>query len=168
MNCEEAKKYALRILADTAITVGIVFLLFRVLFNIVVVDGVSMLPTFRDGSVILTQCHFYEPQRGDIVVCDCDWYGGYIVKRIIAVEGDTIDIDFDTGDVTVNGEVIQEPYINEKTHENMGVEFPLVVGDGRVFVMGDNRNSSLDSRHPNVGTIERDDIKGKYLLSIIP
>lgn len=167
MSKEEGKYWLVRLLADAAITVAVVLILFRVLFNIVIIDGNSMLPTFRDGSIIITQCQFVDLERGDIVVCDTDGYDGAIVKRVIAVEGDTLDIDFDTGDVTLNGEVLDEPYIREATHQNMGTQFPLVVDKDHVFVMGDNRNNSLDSRSPDVGQIDQDDVRGKYLFSIV-
>lgn len=166
MNRNEKRNWVIRILVDAAITIGVVLLLFRVLFNVVIIDGNSMLPTLRDGSIIFTKCQFYDLERGDIVVCDTDGYKGHIVKRVIAMEGDVLDIDFESGDVTVNGEVLDEPYIREETHQNLGTEFPLVVDDGCIFVLGDNRNNSLDSRSPNIGQIHVDDVRGKYLLSI--
>lgn len=167
MHHKEERSLVIRLLADAVITIGVVLLLFRVLFNIVIIDGNSMLPTFHDGSIIFTQCHFYDLDRGDIIVCDSDGYDGSLVKRIIAVAGDTLDIDFDTGDVAVNGETIDEPYIREKTRQNYGTEFPLTVDNGCVFVMGDNRNNSLDSRAPNIGQINVDNVRGKYLTSIV-
>ena len=84
-----------------------------------------------------------------------------LIKRVIAVGGDTVDIDFVEGTVTVNGEVLSEPYINEATHRMSDVAFPITVPEGKVFVMGDNRNESLDSRSTTVGFIDT-----RYILGV--
>lgn len=163
---QEKKKEFKQFLLEISITAVAVILLCRVFFNIIVVDGHSMVPTFQDGAIIITQCHFYDLEQGDIVVCDTDGYDGLIVKRVIAMEGDELDIDYDTGTVSVNGTVLDEPYILEPTHEDLGMEFPVTIQDGCVFVMGDNRNASLDSRSPDIGQISVDDIRGKYLITV--
>ena len=109
------------------------------------------------------------PQRGDVVIVDSyTSYGKPLVKRVIAKGGDTISIDYDAGTVEVNGEVLQEDYIAEPTHLGYDVEFPYTVPEGTVFVMGDNRNESLDSRSSYVGCIDERDILGKVLLCFLP
>jgi signal peptidase I len=85
------------------------------------------------------------PERGNIVVVER--MGKNIIKRVVAVEGDSIDIDFQAGDVILNGEILDEPYILNKTLLRSGYELPLVVPAGCVFVLGDNRDGSLDSRY---------------------
>ena len=94
--------------------------------------------------------------------------GRNLIKRIIAVSGQTIDIDFETGEVTVDGEVLDEPYILERTHLDEGTEFPLTVPEGEVFVMGDNRNASRDSRSLSVGTVKEEYIVGRVLFRFFP
>ena len=111
----------------------------------------------------------YTPQRGDVVVTDdlID-YGKPLVKRVIAVGGDVVDIDFQTGAVTVNGETLEEPYIRELTLLDEGQTFPLTVPQGKLFLMGDNRCQSKDSRSPEIGCIDERDILGKAILRIFP
>ena len=95
-------------------------------------------------------------------------YGKPLVKRVIAKGGDTISIDYAQGVVTVNGEVLQEDYIAEPTYLGYDIEFPYTVPEGTVFVMGDNRNASLDSRSSYVGCIDERDILGNVLLCFLP
>lgn len=160
------EKAAWRLLGDVVVTIIVMFLMLHVFFNIIIIDGDSMEPTFQDNTIIVTQCKFYDLDRGDIVVCDVDGYEGYIVKRIIGKEGDVIDIDFRTGDVIVNDTVVEEPYILEPTYENFGMEFPLKVRRSNLFLLGDNRNNSYDSRAPAIGQVKIEDVKGKYLFKI--
>ena len=111
----------------------------------------------------------YTPQRGDVVIVDSyTSYGKPLVKRVIAKGGDTISIDYDSGMVMVNGEVLQEDYIAEPTYLGYDVTFPYTVPEGTVFVMGDNRNQSLDSRSTYVGCIDERDILGRVLLCFMP
>ena len=111
----------------------------------------------------------YEPQRGDVVIVDSyTSYGRPLVKRVIAKGGDTISIDYATGTVEVNGKVLEGDYIAEPTYLGYDVEFPYTVPEGTVFVMGDNRNASLDSRSSYVGCIDEQDILGKVLLCFLP
>ena len=134
------------------------------------VIGPSMEPTLHEGDRLYLTHLFYTPKRGDVVVVNSVGLSERIVKRVIALEGDTVDIDFDEGTVSVNGEVLDEPYINEpiETRERDGVEFPLTVPEGTIFVMGDNRNHSTDSRSPLVGFVSEKDIVGKVLFRIFP
>ena len=109
-------------------------------------------------------------KEGDIIVAAKDSYGNGtpIVKRIIATEGQVVDIDFETGMVTVDGEILNEPYIKSLTKMSEGVVFPLKVEEGCVFVMGDNRMNSKDSRDPVIGLIDEREILGKAIVLFLP
>ena len=151
-----------------AMAVAIIALVFTFGVRIVKVDGHSMDHTLSDGERILINL-LKAPDYGDIVVVDgYTDYGKPLVKRVIAKGGDTISIDYEAGTVTVNGEVLQEDYIAAPTHLGYDVEFPYTVPEGTVFVMGDNRNESLDSRSSYVGCIDERDILGKVLLCFMP
>ena len=144
-----------------------VVLVFTFLFRIVGVDGESMQTTLMDHDrLILTRLN-YTPERGDIVVIN-RYTQEPLVKRVIAKGGDTISIDYAAGTVKVNGKVLEEDYIAEPTYLGYDVEFPYTVPKGTVFVMGDNRNASLDSRSSYVGCIDEQDILGKVLLCFLP
>ena len=147
----------------------VLVLVFSFFFRIIQVDGESMVPTLDNGDKLIVWGAGYEPQRGDVVIVDSyTSYGKPLVKRVIAKGGDTISIDYSTGAVTVNGELLQEDYIAEPTYLGYDVEFPYTVPEGTVFVMGDNRNASLDSRSSYVGCIDERDILGKVLLCFLP
>jgi signal peptidase I len=135
------------------------------------VDGRSMMNTLHDRDRVIMSNLFYTPANGDIVVfhSPSDSFGGTpLVKRVIAIAGQTLDINFDTGDVFVNGNVIYEPYISEPTRNRQHFEGPVTVPEGFVFVMGDNRNSSTDSRDQKVGMVDTRYILGKVLFVAIP
>lgn len=91
-----------------------------------------------------------------------------LVKRVIATEGQTVDIDFETGEVSVDGTVLQEDYINALTTVDGGVHFPLTVAEGCIFVLGDNRGISEDSRYPDVGQIDKREVLGKAIFLMYP
>lgn len=144
-------------------------LLFTFVLRVAVVDGSSMNPTLVNGDRVLLRSIGYQPSRGDPVVIDAYIsYGKPLCKRVIALGGDTVDINFDTGAVTVNGTELTEPYIKDLTHQPEGVQFPIVVPEGCVFVMGDNRNNSKDSRSPDIGCIDQRDLLGKIIFRITP
>lgn len=156
-------------LESIAVSVFIVILVFTFIFRIVLVDGSSMVPTLEDGQRLIISHLFYTPKQGDIVVVNSHGLNKTIVKRVIATEGQTVDIDFENHTVTVDGEVLDEPYINEPTARNDGGNtYPMVVPEGSIFVMGDNRNASTDSRSPYVGCISTDDVLGKAIFRIYP
>ena len=146
-----------------------VILIFTFLLRQANVDGESMVPTLQNGEKLIVHHLFYTPEKGDIVIVDSSNLGKPIVKRVIAEGGDTIDINFDTGAVTVNGEVLDEPYINDLTKRDEGGQvYPLTIPDGYYFVMGDNRMNSLDSRSAAVGLVPEDEIMGKVVFRIWP
>ena len=147
----------------------VLVLVFSFVFRIIQVDGSSMVPTLTNGDKLIVWGAGYTPERGDVVIVDSyTTYGKPLVKRVIAKGGDTISIDYETGTVTVNGEVLQEDYIAEPTYLGYDVEFPYTVPEGTVFVMGDNRNQSLDSRSSYIGCIDEQDILGKVLVCFLP
>jgi len=148
-----------------------VVLVFTFVIRMIGVDGSSMVPTLQDGDRLLVLesalCGGFE--YGDIVVLYKEmFHGAPIVKRVIAVEGQTVDIDFSTGRVFVDGEELVENYIAERTLTNKGMEFPLTVDKGCVFVMGDNRNRSDDSRNPLLGQVDTRYILGKAVFLAFP
>lgn len=149
-----------------------ILLVFMLLFRVVVVSGPSMVPTLQNGDclVLLSNVFYNNPKYGDIVVASKDSFkkGEPIIKRVIATEGQEVDIDFKSGIVYVDDVALSETYTNTPTNLFEGVSFPLVVDEGCVFVMGDNRNDSKDSRNPEIGLIDRREILGKVLLLALP
>lgn len=159
-----------KVLADIISCLIFVVVLFVFGFRLVTVVGESMYPTLHEGDNLTLMSNFiYEPQVGDIVVLRSEAYSrGPLVKRVIADEGQTVDIDFDTGEVWVDGVLLQEDYINEETHRNDGTQFPVTVPEGCIFVMGDNRNHSSDSRDPSIGCVDKRYVLGKALSIVTP
>ena len=147
-------------------------LVFLLLFRVVVVSGTSMNSTLLDGDylLLLSNTFYHEPQHGDIIVASKESYdnGAPIVKRVIATEGQEVDIDFDEGIVYVDGVALDEPYTLTPTTVSEGVNFPLVVEEGCIFVMGDNRNGSMDSRHPEIGLVDKREVLGKVFFLFLP
>ena len=144
-------------------------LVFVFFARVIDVKGHSMEPTLQNGNKIVITRLAGEYKRGDIVVLQKDSYGeDALVKRIIAVEGQTVDIDFDAGIVYVDGEALDEPYIKELTHRQLDFKGPVEVPEGCVFVMGDNRNNSTDSRRSTIGFVDRRCIIGKAVFRIFP
>ena len=134
------------------------------------VDGSSMLPTLVDNDQVLVQLIGYdEPERGDIVVVYAPYFENEpLVKRVIAKGGDVVDIDPNTGTVSVNGEQLVEPYISEPLLNAGTLSYPYEVPEGQVFVMGDNRNHSSDSRLAEIGSLPYENIIGKVFFRIFP
>ena len=149
-----------------------VVLIFTFVVRIVRVAGESMRETLQDQDMLVVLnnwlCGTYE--QGDIVILQRDdFYGGEpIVKRVIATEGQTVDIDFDAGVVYVDGTALEEPYTREPTWTQEGTEFPLTVPEGCIFVMGDNRNDSDDSRDSALGPVDTRCVLGRALLLAVP
>ncbi len=166
------KNHIMPYLRDLGTVLCAVLILFLFVFRIAIVDGSSMKNTLVDGDLVLlvNSTIAGKPQQGDIIVASKESYsnGAPIIKRVIATEGQTVDINFATGTVMVDGIVLNEPYISSLTDVFEGVTFPYVVEDGCVFVMGDNRGNSKDSRSPDIGTIDCREIVGKAVFLISP
>ncbi len=147
-----------------------IVLIFIFLVRIVGVDGESMMPTLHDKDWLITSNFLYEPDNGDIVVLAKDSFldGKMIVKRVIATEGQEIDIDFENGVVYVDGEKLNEPYIEGKTYRQFDFPFPSIVPEDCVFVMGDNRNHSSDSRDIRLGMVHKSNILGRVVFRVFP
>ena len=166
------KENFLNYLHDLIYILAVVLLLCLLCFRVVVVSGSSMYDTLLDGDylLLLSNTIYTEPKQGDVVVISKDSFqnGTPIVKRVIATEGQSVDII--NGCVYVDGEVIEEKYLPEglPTHSSGGTEFPLVVDEGCVFVLGDNRGNSRDSRYPDIGQVDKREILGKALLLVMP
>ena len=149
-----------------------VVLIFTFAVRIVRVSGESMRETLQDQDMLVVLnnwlCGGYE--QGDIVILQRDdfYCGEPIVKRVIATEGQTVDIDFDAGVVYVDGTALEEPYTWEPTWTQEGTEFPLTVPEGCIFVMGDNRNDSDDSRDSALGPVDTRCVLGRALLLAVP
>ena len=171
-NDKMAVKSILEYLHDLVYLLGAILVVFLVFFRVVVVSGPSMQNTLVDGDYLLLigKPFYTQPAAGDIIVAAKDSYenGTPIVKRIIATEGQLVDIDFETGVVTVDGEILEEPYIKNLTTLFEGTKFPLKVKPGCVFVMGDNRMNSKDSRDPLIGQIDTREILGRAIVLFLP
>lgn len=146
------------------------FIIFALAFRVVGVEGDSMNPTLQSGDwLAVGSVSIKGFETGDIVVVTQPWERNVpIIKRVIAVGGDTVDINFVTHQVIVNGKVLDEPYIAQPTSLKYDVEFPLVVEDGKLFVMGDNRNNSVDSRSSAIGLVDERYVLGKAVMRILP
>ena len=145
-------------------------LVFVFVMRIMDVKGSSMVPTLKNGDKVLVSDLFYEPARGDIVVFKKDSYdsGKALVKRVVAVAGDVVNIDFEKGIVYVNGEALEEDYIDVLTTTKIDFIGPQTVPDNCLFVMGDNRNASTDSRDKRIGMVDKRLVIGKVLLVVYP
>lgn len=145
----------------------IAFIMFRVLFGISVINGPSMNDTLSNGDVVFLRRVGYTPAYGDIIFADCDGLNEVIVKRVIGLPGDIIEIDEETACVYRNGEPLIEDYLGSATTTSADMNGPVEVKENCVFVMGDNRQNSHDSRYDIVGQIPYDHIVGKYVRTLI-
>ena len=152
-------------------SVLLVVLVFTFVIRLIGVDGSSMEPTLKHGDrlLVLNSLWYDDYQYGDIVVLRKDSFmEDPIVKRVIATGGQTVDIDFDEGIVYVDDVALEEDYINDYTYLEEGTEFPLTVPKGSVFVLGDNRNHSSDSRDSRLGTVDTRYVIGKAVFLAFP
>ncbi len=172
---EEKRSFAencLDYLHDVVYILAVVLVVFTFCTRVVIVSGSSMFSTLANGDYLLLVnnplCGEFE--RGDIVVASMDRFldGEAIVKRVIATEGETVDIDFLHGIVYVDGVALSEPYTYTSTNVSEGMDFPLTVEEGCVFLMGDNRGNSRDSRSPQIGLVDTREILGKAVLLMLP
>lgn len=147
-------------------------LVYMLLFRVVVVVGPSMNNTLTNGDrlVLLSSLVYNNPKQGDVIVASKESFGGgdCIIKRVIATEGQTVDIDFEHGIVYVDGIALEEDYISSPTTRPEGTIFPLTVEEDHVFVLGDNRDNSKDSRDPSIGLVDKREILGKAIFILIP
>jgi signal peptidase I len=128
-----------------------------------------MMQTLQNGDKVIISNLFFTPKNGDIVFIKTREYGDTpLVKRVIATEGQTVDIDFREGIVYLDGQPLEEDYTNTPTNLQEDFKGPVTVPEGCIFVMGDNRNNSTDSRSAGVGLIDTRDVLGKVLLVLVP
>ncbi len=168
----ENRKNTLAYLRDLVSMIAGIMLLFSLCFRVVVVSGPSMKDTLHSGDllIVLGDLFYGEPSAGDVVVVSKKSFddGKPIIKRVIATQGQEVFIDFDKGHVMVDGIVLDEPYCKTPTNLYEGVDFPTVVPEGCVFVMGDNRNESKDSRSPEIAMVDNREIIGRAVLLVFP
>lgn len=156
-----------------AVTIAVILVIFTFFIRTAYVDGDSMNDTLIDEETLAISNFLYTPKAGDIIVFeapDSTIVDGALVKRVIATEGQTVDIDFMNWTVTVDGEVIDEPYIRRDgiVMDPGNMKFPLTVDEGCVFVMGDNRNNSHDSRNADIGLVDTRYVFGRVLFRLAP
>ena len=147
----------------------IVVMLMTFAFRVVMVDGDSMRETLHHQDRLIVMRWDYTPKNGDIVVISQGRFiDKPIIKRVIATEGQSLEIDYAKGTVTVDGKVLNETYIKEPMWRQGDADIPKVIPKGYYFVMGDNRNNSADSRFTEVGLIPREHIVGKASFRVFP
>lgn len=157
------------VIESIIISLVVILILILFVFRSVSVDGDSMLPSFHHGDRLIITNMFYTPKKGDVVVVDKNTdLKKPLIKRVIATEGDTIKIEASTGNVYVNGNLLQEDYIYEKINSVHTSDINITIEEGHVFVMGDNRNNSTDSRSESLGQVDTKNILGKVIFQIYP
>ena len=166
------------LLHDVVYILSFITIIFVFIVRLVGVDGESMMPTLHNKDYVLLESNFLygsdDVEHGDIVVLNVPYYAdqGPIVKRVIATEGQVVDIDFQNGIVSVDGIPLEEDFTYTPTNANWDppycLEYPAVVPEDCIFVLGDNRNGSTDSRFAPVGMIDKDCILGKVFLILLP
>ena len=150
--------YALLVVAAVAVLLATLFL------PVLQVSGDSMNPTLQDRDIIVL-VKTDQMKTGDL--CGFYWQNKLLLKRVIGLPGDIIALDED-GVVTVNGEVLDEPYVDELALGECDIKFPYQVPENRYFVLGDHRATSIDSRSSVIGCVEKSQIVGKVFLRVWP
>ncbi len=149
-----------------------ILIVLSLLLRVVVVSGTSMTNTLQNGDylVVLSNVFYREPKQGDIIVASKESFdnGAPIIKRVIATEGQKVHIDFKAGIVYVDDVPLVEDYTRTLTTLQEGITFPLTVDEGCIFVLGDNRDGSKDSRNPEIGLIDKREVLGKALFLFFP
>ena len=167
--CRKQWKIVYDAVATLETAVIILILLFSLVLRPAAVIGNSMLPNFSGGDRVACVHIFSGYERGDVIIIShATRKDESIIKRVIAVGGDTVDIDFYKGTVSVNGQVLDEPYVNTLTNLSYDMTFPVTVPEGKLFVLGDNRNDSLDSRSTDIGFINENKVLGKVVFRFYP
>lgn len=157
------------VVATLESAVIILILLFSLVLRPAAVIGNSMLPSFNSGDRVVCLPELSGYERGDVIIIShATRKDESIIKRVIAVGGDTVDIDFYKGTVSVNGQVLDEPYVNTPTNLSYDMTFPVTVPEGKLFVLGDNRNDSLDSRSTDIGFINENKVLGEVVFRFYP
>ena len=171
---EDAPKYNLKKeILDWVVSIVVAVIIALVIrtyvFTLVKVDGLSMSPTLSHGDTLYTNRFFYTPKNGDIIIFrPPNSVNTPYVKRVIATAGQTVVVDAGNHTVTVDGKVLDEPYIKEPMMYQGNMRYPCTVPEGYVFVLGDNRNNSRDSRDASVGLIPLSNVIGKATLRLLP
>ena len=153
---------------------ALMVVLFLLVCRYVTVDGDSMRETLHDSDKLIISGLGYTPETGDIVVVKVPAYQNPIIKRVIATEGQEVEIDFENWTVRVDGVLLEEDYINDDHREWMAGSqtgervLRFTVEPGKLFVMGDNRNHSTDSRSSTVGQVDERQVLGRVLLRLFP
>lgn len=162
------RKRFIRTLLNTAAVLIVVaaaaVLVSTIFMPVIQVSGDSMSPTLNDGDILVT-LNTDSVTYGDL--CCVSWQNKMLLKRVIGLAGDVITIGAD-GSVTVNGRVIDEPYVTEKALGQCDISFPYEVPADKIFILGDNRMLSVDSRNSDIGSIGAEQIVGKVLFRIWP
>ena len=160
----EQRHFLAGIIGTLTVFAAAVVLCVTLFFPVLQVTGDSMEPVLREGNLILTRKTDHL-KTGDI--CGFYYNNELLLKRVIGVPGDMVDIDAE-GNVSVNGQILNEPYVLQKALGKSDVSFPLLVPEDCYFVMGDNREVSIDSRSSIIGCVNREQIEGKAILKLWP
>ncbi len=164
-NINYKKKFRATLLSTVSILIvvaAVAVLVSTLFFPVVQVAGSSMEPSLKEGD-ILVLLKSDKVKYGEL--CCVSWQNKSLLKRVIGLSGDMIDID-GSGNVFVNGELLDEPYVEEKTLGKCEIEFPYQVPEDKIFILGDQRESSVDSRSSAIGCVGKDQIVGRVLFKV--